>query len=56
MITLYCASLADTMRILEASEKHAIRRKSAGRQNLYSRASYVGNGDARRVAGMGLKS
>ena len=44
MITLYCASLADTMRILEASEKHAIRRKSTMRQNPYSRERYVGNG------------
>jgi hypothetical protein len=32
------------MRILEASEKHAIWRKSTMRQNPYSRERYVGNG------------
>jgi hypothetical protein len=36
-------------RILEASEKHAIWRKSTMRQKSYSREGNVGNGGATRL-------
>jgi hypothetical protein len=41
--------LANTLPILEASEKHAIWRKSTRREKAISREWNVGNGDARRV-------
>jgi hypothetical protein len=42
--------LANTLALLEASEKHAISRKSTLRQNRYSRERNVGDGGATRLA------